>query len=143
MRWSGTRRRAGGSSLSGQTASPRASQFGIGSFRHQTHAESQTSLDVLTTNKIPSKIETFLPPPPTRSSFMATWLGVSRAKGYLLDVSTGSSFDGFVDGYHDLDVGNVTGRAVTGLTAARRITTGFALTMRPHEQAIRKRCDHD
>ena len=46
---------------------------------------------------------------------MATWLGVSRAKGYLLDVSTSSSFDSFVDGYHDLDVGNVTGRVVTGL----------------------------
>ena len=46
---------------------------------------------------------------------MATWLGVTRAKGYLLDVSTSSSFDSFVDGYHDLDVGNVTGRVVTGL----------------------------
>ncbi len=46
---------------------------------------------------------------------MATWLGVSRAKGYLLDVSTSSSFNSFVDGYHDLDVGNVTGRVVTGL----------------------------
>ena len=37
------------------------------------------------------------------------------AKGYLLDVSTSSSFDSFVDGYHDLDVGDVTGRVVTGL----------------------------
>ena len=36
-------------------------------------------------------------------------------EGYLLDVSTSSSFDSFVDGYHDLDVGNVTGRVVTGL----------------------------
>ena len=65
--------------------------------------------------RFPSEIETFLPPPPTRSSFMATWPGVSGAKGYLLDVSTSSSFDSFVDGYHDLDVGNVTGRVVTGL----------------------------
>jgi len=102
-------------SLSGQTAAPGASQFGIGSFRHQTHAESQTSLTLPTTTEFPSEIETFLPPPPTRSSFMATWRGVSRAKGYLLDVSTNSSFDSFVDGYHDLDVGNVTGRVVTGL----------------------------
>ncbi|MGC2627829.1 MAG: NF038122 family metalloprotease, partial [Candidatus Udaeobacter sp.] len=46
---------------------------------------------------------------------MATWLGVSRANGYLLDVSTSTSFHSFVDGYHDLDVGNVTGRVVTGL----------------------------
>ncbi|MFL6504064.1 MAG: NF038122 family metalloprotease, partial [Candidatus Udaeobacter sp.] len=46
---------------------------------------------------------------------MATWLGVSSAKGYLLDVSTSNSFDTFVDGYHELDVHNVTGRVVTGL----------------------------
>jgi hypothetical protein len=102
-------------SLSGQTAAPGASQFGIASFRHQTHAESQTALEFPATTEFPSEIETFLPPPPTRSSFMATWLGVSRANGYLLDVSTSSSFDSFVDGYHDLDVGNVTGRVVTGL----------------------------
>ena len=38
------------------------------------------------------------------------------AKGYLLDVSTSSSFDSFVDGYHDLDVGDVTGRVVIGLS---------------------------
>jgi hypothetical protein len=47
---------------------------------------------------------------------MATWPSVTGAKGYLLDVSTSSSFDSFVDGYHDLDVGDVTGRVVTGLS---------------------------
>jgi hypothetical protein len=46
---------------------------------------------------------------------MATWLAVTGAKGYLLDVSTSRSFDSFVDGYHEFDVGNVTGRVVTGL----------------------------
>jgi len=106
---------AGDHSLSGQTAAPGASQFGIASFRHQTHAASQPALELPTTNESPSDIETFLPPPPTRSSFMATWLGVPGAKGYLLDVSTSSSFDSFLDGYHELDVGNVTGRVVTGL----------------------------
>ena len=35
--------------------------------------------------------------------------------GYLLDVSTSNSFDTYVDGFHALDVGNVTGRVVTGL----------------------------
>ena len=35
--------------------------------------------------------------------------------GYLLDVSTSTSFDAYVDGFHELDVGNVTGRVVTGL----------------------------
>ena len=53
---------------------------------------------------------------PTRSSFMATWPGVTGAKGYLLDVSTSSSFDTFVEQYHDFDVGSVTGRVVTGLS---------------------------
>jgi hypothetical protein len=47
---------------------------------------------------------------------MATWRSVTGAKGYLLDVSTSSSFDSFVDGYHDLDVGDATGRVVTGLS---------------------------
>ena len=46
---------------------------------------------------------------------MATWSNVSGAKGYLLDVSTSNSFSSYVDGYHDLDVGNINGRAVTGL----------------------------
>ncbi|MGE5212183.1 MAG: NF038122 family metalloprotease, partial [Nitrospirota bacterium] len=46
---------------------------------------------------------------------MATWKPVSGAKGYLLDVSTSSAFDSYVDGYHDLDVGDATGRTVTGL----------------------------
>jgi hypothetical protein len=101
--------------VSAQTTAPRPSQFEIGTFRHETRAESQTSSELPYTNEFPSEAETVSPPPPTRSSFMATWLGVTRAKGYLLDVSTSSSFDSFVDGYHDLDVGNVTGRVVTGL----------------------------
>lgn len=46
---------------------------------------------------------------------MATWEEVSGANGYLLDVSTNNSFSSYVEGYHDLDVGNVIGRAVTGL----------------------------
>jgi hypothetical protein len=47
---------------------------------------------------------------------MATWPSVPGAKGYSLDVSQSSSFDSFVDGYHDLDIGGVTGRVVTGLS---------------------------
>ncbi|MFL6597707.1 MAG: NF038122 family metalloprotease [Chthoniobacterales bacterium] len=46
---------------------------------------------------------------------MATWEPASGAKGYLLDVSTNSAFDSYVDGYHNLDVGDATGRVVTGL----------------------------
>jgi hypothetical protein len=46
---------------------------------------------------------------------MATWKPVNGAKGYLLDVSTSSGFEHYVNGYHDLDVGDATGRVVTGL----------------------------
>ncbi|MGB9473492.1 MAG: NF038122 family metalloprotease, partial [Candidatus Udaeobacter sp.] len=46
---------------------------------------------------------------------MATWSGEKEAKGYLLDVSTNPSFSSYLEGYHDLDVGNATGRVVTGL----------------------------
>jgi len=101
--------------VSAHTAAPGASQFGIGAVRHETRAESQTSL-LPNTNEFPSEIETVSPPPPTRSSFMATWPSVPGAKGYSLDVSQSSSFDTFVDGCHDLDVGGVTGRVVTGLS---------------------------
>jgi hypothetical protein len=66
---------------------------------------------------------------------MATWPGVSGAKGYLLDVSTSSSFDSFVDGYHELDVGNVTGRVVTGLN---RGTTYYYRVRAYYETALTK-----
>ena len=101
--------------MSAQPAAPGPSQFELGAFRHGTRAESQTLLEVPNTNEFPLEIET-VSPPPTRSSFMATWPGVTGAKGYLLDVSTSSSFDTFVEQYHDFDVGSVTGRVVTGLS---------------------------
>jgi hypothetical protein len=106
---------AGEHGVSAQMVASGASQFEIGSVRHETRAESQTSLELPNTNEFPSEDET-VSPPPTRSSFMAVWPSVTGAKGYLLDVSTSSSFDSFVDGYHDLDVGDATGRVVTGLS---------------------------
>ena len=54
---------------------------------------------------------------PTRSSFMATWDRVSGATGYRLDVSTSGSFSSYVSGYQDLNVGNVTGRIIGGLSS--------------------------
>ena len=107
---------AGEHRVSAQTVASGASQFEIGAVRHETRAESQTSLELPNTNEFPSESETASPSPPTRSSFMAMWPSVTGAKGYLLDVSTSSSFDSFVDGYHDLDVGDATGRVVTGLS---------------------------
>ena len=55
------------------------------------------------------------PPPPTRSSFMATWLSVTWREGILAGCVGEQRVCSFVDGYHDLDVGDVTGRVVTGL----------------------------
>jgi hypothetical protein len=53
---------------------------------------------------------------PTRSSFLANWNIVSGATDYRLDVSTSSSFNRYVSGYQDLDVGNVPSRIVSGLS---------------------------
>ena len=84
---------AGDHWVSAQAVAAGASQFEIGAVRHETRAESQSSLEFPNTNEFPSESETVSPPPPTRSSFMATWPSVTDAKGYLLDVSTSSSFD--------------------------------------------------
>ena len=51
------------------------------------------------------------------SGFTATWNSVSGAAGYRLDVSTSSSFNSFVSGYNNLDVGNVTSILLSGLSA--------------------------
>ena len=107
---------AGDQKLSAQASASAASQFEIGSFRHETHADLQNPSELPNTNEFPLQSEVSSLPPPTRSTFMATWPSVTGATGYLLDVSTSSSFDSFVDGYHDLDVGDATGRVVTGLT---------------------------
>ena len=52
----------------------------------------------------------------TGSTFFARWASVSAATGYRVDVSQQESFNSYVDGYRDLDVGNMTGRVVTGLS---------------------------
>ncbi len=51
------------------------------------------------------------------SSFTANWSASSNGTAYYLDVSTVSNFASFVSGYNNLNVGNVTTRSVTGLTA--------------------------
>jgi tetratricopeptide (TPR) repeat protein len=48
-------------------------------------------------------------------SFTANWHSLTGATSYYLDVSTSSSFDTYVSGYQNLNVGNVTHRSVTGL----------------------------
>ena len=51
------------------------------------------------------------------SGFTASWSSVSGATGCRLDVSSDSSFNSFISGYQDLDVGNVTSTTVSGLSA--------------------------
>jgi phosphodiesterase/alkaline phosphatase D-like protein len=53
----------------------------------------------------------------TTNSFTAWWGAASGATGYRLDVSASSSFSSFLSGYHNLDVGNVLTRSVSGLSA--------------------------
>ena len=91
------------------------SPFQPGAATHETRADPQSAVQFPNAGETAGEIETVSSAPPTRSSFMATWDNVTDAKGYLLDVSTENSFSDYVEGYHDLDVGNVTGRAVTGL----------------------------
>jgi hypothetical protein len=53
----------------------------------------------------------------TNSSFTANWSSVSGAIGYRMDVSTKQSFNTYIPGYQDLNVGNSTSYSVTGLNA--------------------------
>jgi hypothetical protein len=106
---------AGGSRLSGQTIAREADQFEPGAGVHETRVQSLSSVQPPNQNEVAAGGETVSPQAPTRSTFMATWERVSGAKGYLLDVSTSSAFDSYLDGYQDLDVGDATGRVVTGL----------------------------
>ena len=108
----------GSTSLPGQNSIANASSaFEVGTATHVTRAESQVAPGVPSVSEIPAQADIGLRqgPVPTRSSFIANWISVGGATGYLLDVSISNSFDSYVDGYHDLDVGNVAGRVVTGL----------------------------
>jgi hypothetical protein len=48
--------------------------------------------------------------------FTANWSAAAGAVNFLLDVSTSTTFDTFVDGYYNRNVNNVTSYPVTGLT---------------------------
>src|SRR3712207_7448110 len=54
--------------------------------------------------------------PPRSTLFPYTTLFRSVV-GYRLDVSTSNTFNTYLSGYQDLDVGNATSRSVTGLSA--------------------------
>jgi len=86
--------------------------------RHVKRVDPESALGLQNPTPTPAQSEAgpLQTAPPTRSCFMASWQRVSGAIGYRLDVSKNSSFSSYVNGYHDLEVGNVNRRAVTGLS---------------------------
>ena len=105
---------AGAIRLSGQTTAPEADQVQPGVGVHEARSQPEGSLPFSNRNELSPEAGPE-PGPPTRTSFMASWSRVSGANGYVLDVSTNSSFTTYLDGYRGLDIGNTTGRLVTGL----------------------------
>ena len=106
---------ASNTNLPGQSHPPGASPaFQASVATHQTGVELQTAPGFPSTTEMAAQGEIEIPAP-TRSTFMASWPSVNGALGYMLDVSTSDSFSSYVDSYHDLDVGNVSARVVTGL----------------------------
>lgn len=55
--------------------------------------------------------------PKDSTSFSANWSTSAGATGYYFDASTASDFSSFLSGFNNLDVGNVTTKSVTGLSA--------------------------
>jgi surface antigen len=53
----------------------------------------------------------------TSSGFTANWNSSTGATGYRIDVSTSSTFNGYLSGYQDLDILNFLSRTVSGLSA--------------------------
>ena len=98
---------------------------------HEARAEPEPSFQLSNKNELSPEPEPVSPSPPTRTSFMATWNRVNGAKGYMLDVSTNSSFTTFLDDYRGLDIGDATGRLVTGLKQG----TTYYYRVRPYGAA--------
>ena len=108
----------GDTSLTGPDQIPTASPaFEAAAGAHETRMEPERALELPNVSEIPAQaaIDSLQVPAPTRSTFTANWDSVNGATGYRLDVSTSSSFSNYVNGYRDLDVGNVTRWIVTGL----------------------------
>src|SRR6476619_2118315 len=103
-----------GTNFPGQNTISRA-PFQPGVRTHITFGEWTPKVPVPNASESVAEPEVVSSAPPTRSSIMAKWQKVSGANGYLLDVSTTESFHDCVEGHHDLDVGDVSGRVVTGL----------------------------
>jgi len=106
--------------------------------RKRTNADGQVSFDVTNTiaetvvysaiiegvNINSTATVSFIPVAPValaasdveNCQFTSNWEMVSTANGYILDVSTGSSYADFVPGYQSLETGNVTSQVVSNLS---------------------------
>jgi hypothetical protein len=92
---------------------------------HRKPTPTPTPTPTATSTPAPTATPASTPAPPTalaatnvtNNSFTANWSSVSGAIGYRLDVSTKQSFNTYVPGYQDLNVGNSTSYSVTGLNA--------------------------
>jgi hypothetical protein len=116
-----------GTNLPGQDTIPRT-PFQAGVRTHTTWGEWTPKVQVPNASESAAEREAVSSAPPTRSSIMAKWQKVSGANRYLLDVSTNESFRDYVEGYHDLDVGDVSGRVVTELNPG----TTYYYRVRPY-----------
>src|SRR5947207_14116831 len=92
---------AGGIRLSGQTAPPEAERFEAGAGVHRAHAQPESLFQLPNTNELSPQAEPVSPPPPTRSSFMATWEPASDQQSYLVEVPTTRAFESQVDDSHN------------------------------------------
>ena len=126
-----------GVGLSAERSPWHASRFDSGATTHKTRTKSDDLLQVPNLSELASDTEA-ISSPPTRSSFMARWDDVTGATGYLLDVSTSDSFSSYVEGYHELDAGKVTGRLVTGLNQG----TSYYYRVRPYGGALAGNYSH-
>ncbi|MDD4205308.1 MAG: fibronectin type III domain-containing protein, partial [Candidatus Delongbacteria bacterium] len=75
------------------------------------------SSNVVETITHPSAPEATLASGITISGFTANWNSVNGADGYRIDIDDNIDFSSPLTGYSDLDVGNVTTKAVTGLSS--------------------------
>jgi len=105
-----------------QTVAPGASiVYRPQRWEHVSGREEEVQLPLIYQSRSAGKIsQSSIPVMSTGSTFFARWTSVSAATGYRLDVSQQKSFSSYVDGYRDLDVGNMTGRVVTGLSAGTK-----------------------
>jgi len=106
----------GGNSLLFITQGTQSGTHRAYSYDTSPDAAPELVIDFTWTPAIPSPPNATAVSDITNNSFQANWDSSVGATGYRLDVSTNGSFNSFVSGYNDLDVGDVILESVTGLS---------------------------